>query len=147
MRPLVLRSANFGSSLIMKWNQRTSYEGYGTIDWWNNPRSDSSCLEISCEAVQQWRTLLVKHQTYLNNVILVSITLFSTIQGLIPTLMMKVGILSNAYAFLTGLEVICVIGYWQNQAHWFQRQLCSMLQDMICLIPRLQHWLKNIIQL
>ena len=37
--------------------------------------------------------------------------------GLHPIFNDKVGPWADGYAFLTGLEVICVIGYKQNQAH------------------------------
>ena len=147
LRPLMWRSGNLGSALIKKWRQRKLQGGHGTINWYIKPRSESSCLRISCESGQQWIMLLVRHQQYPNTVILIYMTWFGTIQGSIPTLMIKIGPWDDGWAFITGLEVIYVIGYYQNQPQWLQRQMYSILQDMICLMPRLQNRLKTSIQL
>ena len=93
--PLILISGNLGSAHITKLNKRTRQGGYGYIALFIKPRSDSSFLRIRCKAGQKWSMLLVRHQTYLNIVILISMSWFGTIQGSIPTSITKIGIWSD----------------------------------------------------
>ena len=90
--PVDVEIRELSNSTHKKLKQRTCQVSYGTIAWCINPTSDSSCLGVSCESGQKCIMLLVRHQTYMNNVIYIFMTWFGTIQGSILTVMIKIGL-------------------------------------------------------
>ena len=76
---------------IYRKNKPTSEE-YGAANG-GTLLADSEDLNDNSEL--QWIILSLRHHTYLNNVFLISMTWSGTIQGYIPTLMMKIGLLED----------------------------------------------------